>query len=1172
MRLKRLYLKAFGPFTDQTLDFDSRGPGLHIVYGLNEAGKSSSLRGLKALLYGFDERTADNFVHRNPDLLVGGIIEGTGGEELEFYRRKKRLADLFDTEKNPLDGSQLSRLMPSIGVEVFTSLYGIDHKMLVAGGEEILAQKGEVGQALFAAGSGITALRKVVDELKAEAEDLFKSRGSKQLINQAVASYQQQKRMAREESLLPRRYQEHEKKKREAEVERQSLEEESSRVSGDIERLSRLQRIIPELAELENLQKQLDDLGTAPPLSPGFDDRVKLIEQEIVSISKQVKRDKERLNALQISNDTILPNRVILDHGFVVEDLYQRLDRYRKDGQDRIKLEGERTAQRRDAGLLIESIDPGLSLEDGDALRLVQGKSRTIQRLCSTHESLNQRLKQAGSTLEKLEKETDQIQDELTQLPLLKNTEKLSLSIKKARSAGDIDEQVDTLGEEIKTAEKNCLADLTRAGLWKGELHELQQISFPLPATVRCFEAEFLDLEKRRERIEREHRRVADELKEAEVDRRDLLKGETLPSESDLQEVRQKRQQGWQLIKRAWLDGEELGPLDQEIQAYDPDRDLSEAYERQVEAADRVADRLRDEAERSALAASLSLKMENLHLAQKEMDEQRREVEQATDQFTARWLKIWNEVKIAPLSPAEMREWLDQVDKLRFRMTDISSRVQEQKAKIRSRESLSRSLAETLTEVDRRITLEGNRFAPLLQEAELALAEIEQHNQLRRTLTEKNQTLMTERARCLEELSEAEGDLADWQLDWEKALISLKLKRHVSVDEAVDLLKTIDECLNKLENARGFQSRIEGIDRDMARFENDLQEMVETAAADLREASPEQAVLKLYDLLGQAKEAEQQRNQGLATMSELTSDLRSAEKQLVEFNDQMVALLREAGCHNPAELAEIMARSRKTQALLERISAKQASIANLSEGVDLEKIKEQAAEVDIDTLPGQLASLRRRVEEELAPRISMATELIGAEDRELKLMDGRSKAAEAAEQMQQEAALIGRLTDRYVKITLASLIVKREIERYRKAHQGPILKKATEIFRGLTLGAFSELRADIDDQGLPILTAVKGSGSSIGVESMSDGTRDQLYLALRLASLHVRLAEDEPMPFIVDDILVNFDDRRSRAALEALGELAKDNQVILFTHHQQIVDQAETLGSTAGIVIHRLQA
>ena len=89
---------------------------------------------------------------------------------------------------------------------------------------------------------------------------------------------------------------------------------------------------------------------------------------------------------------------------------------------------------------------------------------------------------------------------------------------------------------------------------------------------------------------------------------------------------------------------------------------------------------------------------------------------------------------------------------------------------------------------------------------------------------------------------------------------------------------------------------------------------------------------------------------------------------------------------------------------------------------------------------------------------------------------------------------------------------------------------------------------------------------------MSDGTRDQLYLALRLASLHVRLAEEDPMPFIVDDILVNFDDRRSGAALEALTELAKNNQVILFTHHQKILDQAEKLESAAEIVIHRLQA
>ena len=89
---------------------------------------------------------------------------------------------------------------------------------------------------------------------------------------------------------------------------------------------------------------------------------------------------------------------------------------------------------------------------------------------------------------------------------------------------------------------------------------------------------------------------------------------------------------------------------------------------------------------------------------------------------------------------------------------------------------------------------------------------------------------------------------------------------------------------------------------------------------------------------------------------------------------------------------------------------------------------------------------------------------------------------------------------------------------------------------------------------------------------MTRDRRNPVYLALRLASLHERLAEDEPMPFIVDDILVNFDDRRSRAALEALAELAEKNQVILFTHHQKIVDQAEKLESATEIVIHRLKA
>jgi len=90
------------------------------------------------------------------------------------------------------------------------------------------------------------------------------------------------------------------------------------------------------------------------------------------------------------------------------------------------------------------------------------------------------------------------------------------------------------------------------------------------------------------------------------------------------------------------------------------------------------------------------------------------------------------------------------------------------------------------------------------------------------------------------------------------------------------------------------------------------------------------------------------------------------------------------------------------------------------------------------------------------------------------------------------------------------------------------------------------------------------------VEKMSSGTRDQLFLALRLATLAWRLETSEPMPFIVDDILINFDDDRSRATLSVLADLSKKNQVILFTHHRQIVEEAKSIKGKRAIQIHEL--
>ncbi|MBR9982231.1 MAG: hypothetical protein KFF50_14470, partial [Desulfatitalea sp.] len=84
-----------------------------------------------------------------------------------------------------------------------------------------------------------------------------------------------------------------------------------------------------------------------------------------------------------------------------------------------------------------------------------------------------------------------------------------------------------------------------------------------------------------------------------------------------------------------------------------------------------------------------------------------------------------------------------------------------------------------------------------------------------------------------------------------------------------------------------------------------------------------------------------------------------------------------------------------------------------------------------------------------------------------------------------------------------------------------------------------------------------GAGELVRVEGMSDGTADQLYLALRLASLEQYLANNIPLPFVVDDILLRFDDRRSAATLDVLADLATRTQVVFFTHHRHLLEVAK---------------
>jgi uncharacterized protein YhaN len=130
------------------------------------------------------------------------------------------------------------------------------------------------------------------------------------------------------------------------------------------------------------------------------------------------------------------------------------------------------------------------------------------------------------------------------------------------------------------------------------------------------------------------------------------------------------------------------------------------------------------------------------------------------------------------------------------------------------------------------------------------------------------------------------------------------------------------------------------------------------------------------------------------------------------------------------------------------------------------------------------------------------------------------------------------------------------MEAYRERQADPVMKRAGDIFSVLTGSRFSRLVQDYGSDDELQLLAERATGERVPLSGLSEGTGDQLYLALRLAFLEDYSARNEPAPLIVDDIFQTFDDDRTAAGLNALAGTVGRFQTILFTHEMSVVDIA----------------
>ena len=395
------------------------------------------------------------------------------------------------------------------------------------------------------------------------------------------------------------------------------------------------------------------------------------------------------------------------------------------------------------------------------------------------------------------------------------------------------------------------------------------------------------------------------------------------------------------------------------------------------------------------------------------------------------------------------------------------------------------------------------------------------------------------------------------------------LEANATPEQAEVFLSKISELLEQLNDRRNHQSRIRGIDRDAHDFARDVTALMANIGWESAHRPASELVRELARGLRDAQNDAQERTTLVQQRHREQGNLQATETQRDEATACLERLCNEAQCSDFDELAEAERRSQSRARLDVARTTCEEQLLVAAAGADLSSFVSLVERADPDSLDGLIQELEDRIAAQEA-ELRRLDQTIGAERGELARMDGSDRAAETAEETQILLARLQGDVERYAVLKLAAAVMKRGIERYREKNQGPILVRASALFAGLTGGSFARLQIDDDGEGRAVLKGVRPDGRLVGVDGMSDGSHDQLYLALRLASLESWLSSHEPVPFVVDDILLNFDDLRATAALVALAELARRTQVLFFTHHRHILDLAHVHLPQDVVFVHEL--
>lgn len=1150
MRLQQLALIRYGKFTEQRLNFPRSERDFHLIVGANEAGKSTLRRAVAELLYGMPLRSDMDFLHPLPELRLGAVIESAAGE-LAFQRRRGR-KPLCTPQDETLAESVLAEHVGGASESLFNRMFCLDLKGLVAGGQSILDASDDMGQLLFQSAAGIAHLGPLRDALEAEADKLYgKRKSGERAFYQGLERYEAARQALKTATVNTRHWVTLKEQVEATAAALVSADAEFQRLQGERLRLERIRRIGPSLAKWQEALAEAQQLEHVTLLPPEAARQLSEAELSLATRSAELALHQARRAELHQQRSALHPDETLLALAPQVDALAataQTLANHRRDIERR---QEEVRALLREAANLAAQL--GWPVEEGAlrahlptalALRTVQNLLRERGGHVQAEQAAEEAQRRAAAALERLKQRQ-------SQQPSARPSPELLAALQEAQTCRQTQPAQQTLRQNLQQTERQLAQALAALAPWQHDPATLASLRLPTEERLNHLKQEHATLSARAEAARQQHSQAREQLRGAELALAQFSAGRRLVTLDEVQQARQQRDSLWQRIKTHALALDAgAAPLDDALQH-----------------ADRLVDAQRDNATDSATLLRLRHECERDAASAQAREAAQHAAEQALAEFEARWSQICDQAGVPGLALADASAWLTQ----RRQALELAQQQQTQALTLATQQTQAQAalrwLQQTLQDCGASVR-PGAGLADACSVAEHLISQDQAARTAAELFAQQLQEAQAELAHHSAQRERQAEALRQWQARWQAALASAQLPQLAQQEEsaaaALELAARIGQLLAEVEDKR--VQRIQAMQIDLDAFARQTADLLralgETPPLPL---DPFPIAQQLARRLQQARELRKDWERLSDELARSTDAERRAEAALAATRATLGSLHSAAGTQDSHELRRLIEASDRRRRCEAELHQHRQAMLDAGDGLTLDALRAECASVAPEQVVPQLEAVIRQQNEVVERKGTLAAELTQARTA-LATIHGGAEAAVAEAQRQEALAQMGEAAQRYIKVTSAARLLRWAIERYRERQQGPLLQRAGQLFAQFTLGGFERLVPDLDTTP-PRLIALRNTGERVPVEGLSEGTRDQLFLALRLAALELHIGSASPLPFIADDLFVNFHDARSRAGLAALGELARRTQVIFLTHHEHLAEVArECVGAEINVV------